>query len=51
MRSRLLGGAPEEHRTDSLSAAFRNLQQDAAEDQTRRYDALMSHYGMIAHAQ
>jgi hypothetical protein len=42
----LLGGAPKEHRTDSLSAAFRNLERDAAEDQTRRYDALMEHYGM-----
>ena len=27
-----LGGAPREHRTDSLSAAFRNLDKDAAED-------------------
>jgi len=44
---RLLGGAPSEHRTDSLSAAFRNLDRDAAEDQTRRYEALVSHYGMV----
>lgn len=44
---RLLGGAPGEHRTDSLSAAFRNLDRDAAEDQTRRYEALVAHYGMI----
>ncbi len=42
----LLGGAPKEHRTDSLSAAFRNLDPDAAEDQTRRYEALLAHYGM-----
>jgi hypothetical protein len=41
-----LGGAPREHRSDSLSAAFRNLDQDAAADQTRRYDALCDHYGM-----
>ena len=41
-----LGGAPREHRSDSLSAAFRNLDQDAAADQTRRYDALCAHYGM-----
>ena len=41
-----LGGAPAEHRSDSLSAAFRNLDQDAAEDQTRRYEALCAHYGM-----
>ena len=42
----LLGGAPREHRTDSLSAAFRNLDQDAKSDLTRRYDALCLHYGM-----
>ena len=41
-----LGGAPLEHRSDSLSAAFRNLGQDAREDLTRRYDALCAHYGM-----
>lgn len=41
-----LGGAPGEHRSDSLSAAFRNLGQVAAEDLTRRYDALCTHYGM-----
>jgi hypothetical protein len=42
-----LGGAPAEHRSDSLSAAFRNLDRDAAEDQTRRYEALCQHYGML----
>lgn len=41
-----LGGAPREHRSDSLSAAFRNLGHDAADDLTRRYDALCAHYGM-----
>jgi hypothetical protein len=41
-----LGGAPLEHRSDSLSAAFRNLNTDAREDLTRRYDALCAHYGM-----
>src|SRR6202020_3185003 len=41
-----LGGAPREHRSDSLSAAFRNLDDDAREDLTRRYDALCAHYGM-----
>lgn len=41
-----LGGAPLEHRSNSLSAAFRNLDQDAREDLTRRYDALCAHYGM-----
>ena len=41
-----LGGAPLEHRSDSLSAAFRNLDPDARLDLTRRYDALCAHYGM-----
>jgi hypothetical protein len=41
-----LGGAPHEHRSDSLSAAFRNLDRDAREDLTLRYDALCAHYGM-----
>lgn len=41
-----LGGVPEIHRTDSLSAAYRNLDADAAEDLTRRYRALCAHYGM-----
>jgi hypothetical protein len=41
-----LGGAPLEHRSDSLSAAFRNLDVDARTDLTRRYDALCDHYGM-----
>jgi hypothetical protein len=41
-----LGGSPHEHRSDSLSAAFRNLDQDARQDLTRRYDALCLHYGM-----
>jgi hypothetical protein len=43
-----LGGAPREHRSDSLSAAFRNLDRDAAEDQTRRYEELCGHYRMTA---
>src|SRR5208282_2976410 len=43
-----LGGAPAEHRSDRLSAAFRTLDRDAAEDQTRRYEALCLHYGMPA---
>jgi DNA replication protein DnaC len=41
-----LGGVPEQHRSDSLSAAFRNLGADAEEDLTRRYEAFCSHYGM-----
>jgi hypothetical protein len=43
-----LGGVPAEHRSDSLSAAFRNLDRDAAEDQTRRYEALCAHYSRAA---
>jgi len=38
------GGAPQEHRTDSLSAAFKNLAEE--EDFTVRYTALLEHYGM-----
>jgi hypothetical protein len=41
-----LGGAPVEHRSDSLSAAFRNLERDAAADLTRRYEELCAHYDM-----
>ena len=41
-----LGGSPRNHRSDSLSAAFRNLDKDAREDLTHRYDALCAHYGM-----
>lgn len=42
----LLGGVPREHRTDSLSAAFHNLDADARTDLTRRYEALCAHYRM-----
>ena len=41
-----LGGAPLQHRTDSLSAAFRNLTREAREDLTQRYEALIAYYGM-----
>ncbi len=41
-----LGGAPREHRSDSLSAAFRNLDDEAARDLTQRYEALCAHYRM-----
>jgi hypothetical protein len=37
---------PKQHRTDSFSAAFRNLNRDAQEDLTRRYEDLVRHYGM-----
>lgn len=39
------GGVPQEHRTDSLSAAFKNLA--AEEEFTARYAALLAHYGMV----
>jgi hypothetical protein len=38
------GGAPQEHRSDSLSAAFKNLAEE--EDFTARYTGLLDHYGM-----
>ena len=38
------GGAPQEHRSDSLSAAFKNLTEE--EDFTARYTALLDHYSM-----
>jgi hypothetical protein len=41
-----LGGVPREHRSDSLSAAFRNFESQTREDLTRRYDELCRHYGM-----
>lgn len=40
----MMGGVPEEHRTDSLSAAFKNKAEH--ELLTRRYDGLCTHYGM-----
>ena len=40
------GGAPHQHRTDSLSAAFRNLDAATEADLTRRYEALCAHYRM-----
>src|SRR5580658_7582684 len=33
-----LGGVPQQHRSDSLSAAFRNLAREAKDDLTRRYE-------------
>lgn len=41
-----LGGVPHEHRSDSLSAAYRNLNKDAVEDATTRYKQLCHHYSM-----
>jgi hypothetical protein len=39
-------GLSAEHRSDSLSAAFRNLERGAAEDLTHRYEELGVHYDM-----
>jgi hypothetical protein len=41
-----MGAVPAELRTDSLSAAFRNLTNDQTADITERYDAFCSHYSM-----
>src|SRR5206468_11740010 len=41
-----LGGVPQQHRSDCLSAAFHNLDREAQEDLTRRYEELCVHYGM-----
>jgi len=43
-----LGGSPREHRTDSLSAAFKNLSEDAIKDITLRYENFCLHYKMQA---
>lgn len=41
-----LGGSPQEHRTDSLSAAFKNLSTETRDDQTKQYHDFCHHYGM-----
>lgn len=41
-----LGGVPQQHRTDHLSAAVRRLDKSNQEDWTERYQSLMAHYGM-----
>jgi len=45
-----LGGCPHEHRTDHLSAAFKNLNKknkvSARKELTKRYDAFCKHYNM-----
>ncbi len=40
------GGIPQTHRTDSLSAAFKNLSKEAREDLTNGYEQFCAHYGM-----
>lgn len=41
-----LGGVPAQHRTDHLSAAVKQESASGHEDWTKRYQALMAHYGM-----
>lgn len=43
-----LGGVFETHRTDSLSAAFKNKSKKDIEDLTKRYEELCTHCGMKA---
>ncbi|AFY27339.1 integrase family protein [Cyanobium gracile PCC 6307] len=44
----LCGGVPAEHRTDSLSACFRNRDGSYAGDYTSRYRELCTHLGVMA---
>jgi hypothetical protein len=41
-----IGGVPQQHRTDHLSAAVKTAGKTQAKDWTSRYAALMAHYGM-----
>ncbi len=41
-----LGGSPKEHRTDSLSAAFKNISTNTKEDLTAKYEDLCTYYSM-----
>ena len=43
-----LGGVPQQHRTDHLSAAIRPLDAAGRAQATARYRALLAHYGMEA---
>jgi hypothetical protein len=43
-----LGGSPKEHRTDSLSAAYKNLSKEAALDMTKQYNEFCVHYKMTS---
>lgn len=42
-----LGGSPHEHRTDSLSAAYKNLTKDEQNDTTQLYAEFCKYYNMI----
>jgi hypothetical protein len=41
-----LGGCPQTHRTDSLSAAYKNINKSAELDFTASYEELCAHYGI-----
>jgi len=41
-----IGGVPEWHRTDNLTAAVRDLDRDGRHEFTQNYRALLAHYGM-----
>jgi transposase len=41
-----IGGVPEWHRTDNLTAAVRHLDRDGRHEFTENYRALLAHYGM-----
>jgi hypothetical protein len=41
-----LGGVPQQHRTDNLSAAVVRIERSGERHYTERYQALMSHYAM-----
>ena len=41
-----VGGVPEWHRTDNLSAAVRDLDREGLHEFTQHYRGLLSHYGM-----
>jgi hypothetical protein len=41
-----IGGVPQQHRTDHLTAAVRQLRKEDKEEWTVRYQALMQHYQM-----
>jgi len=41
-----LGAVPKEHRTDSLSAAFKNLNAEEASDTTTNYEEFCKHYNI-----
>jgi hypothetical protein len=43
-----LGGVPQTHRTDSLSAAYKNLSKAAQDDFTNAYEEFCKHYSMEA---